>query len=87
MLVALGRRSLSGYLAQSVAWLLLLAPFTLDLGHRSPSPLLTGIGVAVLVWLATAWAADRLGERPGPAEKVLRRLTYGERGAAGTTAA
>jgi len=25
------------------------------------------------------WAADRLGDRPGPAEKVLRRLTYGPR--------
>jgi uncharacterized protein len=37
MLVALGRRSLSGYLFQSVAWLVLLAPFTLDLARRSPA--------------------------------------------------
>ena len=81
MLVALGRRSLSGYLFQSVAWLVLLAPFTLDLARRSPSPLLTGIAVAGGVWLVSLWAADRLGERgrPGPAEKVLRRLTYGPR--------
>jgi uncharacterized protein len=79
MLVALGRRSLSGYLFQSVAWLVLLAPFTLDLARRSPSPLLTGIAVATGVWLVSLWAADRLGDRPGPAEKVLRRLTYGPR--------
>lgn len=79
MLVALGRRSLSGYLFQSVAWLVLLAPFTLDLARRSPSPLLTGIAVATGVWLVSLWAADRLGDRPGPAEKVLRHLTYGPR--------
>jgi uncharacterized membrane protein YeiB len=80
MLVALGRRSLSGYLFQSAAWLVLLAPFALDLARRSPSPLLTGIAVATGVWLVSLWAADRLGDRPGPAEKVLRRLTYGPRG-------
>jgi len=79
MLVALGRRSLSGYLFQSVAWLVLLSPFMLHLAQRTPSPLLAGIGIAVLVWLATLWAADRLGDRPGLAEKVLRRLTYGPR--------
>jgi len=79
MLVALGRRSLSGYLLQSVAWLVLLAPFTLDLARRSPSPLLAGIALATGVWLASLWAADRLGDRPGPAEAVLRRLTYGPR--------
>ncbi|WP_255545545.1 DUF418 domain-containing protein [Micromonospora tarensis] len=37
-LSALGQRSLSGYLFQSVAWLLLLAPFTLALGQRSATP-------------------------------------------------
>ena len=79
MLVALGRRSLSGYLFQSVAWLLLLAPFTLHLAQRSPSPLLAGIGVGALVWAVSVGAADRLGDRPGPAELVLRRLTYGPR--------
>ena len=38
--------------------------------------------VAVLVWLASvAWCAwlDRAG-RPGPAEVVLRRVTYADRG-------
>jgi uncharacterized protein len=79
MLVALGRRSLSGYLFQSVAWLVLLSPFMLHLAQRTPSPLLAGIVIAVLVWAITLWAADRLGDRPGPAEKALRRLTYGPR--------
>lgn len=37
-LSALGQRSLSGYLFQSVAWLLLLAPFTLALGQRLGNP-------------------------------------------------
>jgi uncharacterized protein len=80
MLVALGRRSLSGYLFQSVAWLVLLSPVMLNLAQRSPSPLIAGIVIAVLVWAVSLWAADRLGDRPGPAEKALRRLTYGPRG-------
>lgn len=78
-LAALGQRSLSGYLFQSVAWLLLLAPYTLALGQRFGSPMLTAIGIALLVWLVTlvgAFRLERLSHR-GPAEAVLRRLTYG----------
>ena len=74
-----GRRSLSGYLFQSVAWLLILAPFTLALGAKFESPMITGLLVALLVWLTTigaAWILDQLGQ-PGPAEAVLRRLIYG----------
>ncbi|MFD2357184.1 DUF418 domain-containing protein [Nonomuraea ferruginea] len=80
-LSALGWRSLSGYLFQSVAWLVLLAPFTLDLGDRLGSPTVTGLIIAVAVWLATVLLARLLDERgrPGPAEFVLRRLTYGPR--------
>jgi len=80
-LSALGQRSLSGYLFQSVAWLLLLSPFGLALGHRSLHPTLTEAGVATLVWLASllgAYALERRS-RPGPAEALLRRLTYGKR--------
>jgi uncharacterized protein len=73
-LAALGRRSLSGYLFQSVAWLVLLAPYTMNL--RLGSPLWTGLAVAFLVWLASVAGAVALGDRPGPAEKLLRRLTY-----------
>ncbi|MGC4815168.1 DUF418 domain-containing protein [Micromonospora sp. DT228] len=77
-LSALGQRSLSGYLFQSVAWLVLLAPFTLALGDRFGSPTVTGLVIAVTVWLATVLMAGQLDRRrrPGPAEIVLRRLTY-----------
>jgi uncharacterized protein len=80
-LAALGERSLSGYLFQSVAWLLLLSPYTLALGQRFGSPMLTAVGIALLIWLATLAGACLLGRRshPGPAEIVLRRLTYGGR--------
>ena len=64
-----------------MAWLLLLAPYTLALGQRFASPMLTAVGIAVLVWLATlggAYLLDRHSCR-GPAEAVLRRLTYGKR--------
>ncbi|MEV8436014.1 DUF418 domain-containing protein [Actinosynnema sp. NPDC051121] len=77
-LSALGRRSLSGYLVQSFAWLLLLAPFTLALAERTALPTATGLVVAIAVWLTSvlaAGASERRG-RPGPAETVLRRLTY-----------
>ncbi|MFU8850136.1 DUF418 domain-containing protein [Micromonospora sp. SL1-18] len=80
-LSALGQRSLSGYLFQSVAWLVLLAPFTLALGDRFNSPTITGLIIAVAIWLATVLTArllDRRGQA-GPAEIVLRHLTYGAR--------
>jgi len=79
--VALGQRSLSGYLFQSIAWLLLLSPYTLALGQRFGSPLLTAVGVALLVWLTSLAGAHLLDRRSlrGPAESVLRRLTYGNR--------
>ena len=76
---ALGQRSLTGYLFQSVMWMLLLAPYGLALGGRFESPLLTAIVTASLVWavsLAGAWALECHGSR-GPAEALLRRLAYG----------
>ncbi|MDN3056416.1 DUF418 domain-containing protein [Streptomyces sp. SRF1] len=81
MVTALGQRSLSGYLCQSLAWVLLLSPFALALGERTGSPTLAACLSAVLVWLATVTGAHLLQRRglPGPAEKLLRRLTYGPR--------
>jgi uncharacterized protein len=78
---ALGRRSLSAYLFQSVVWVLLLAPYTCALGERFGSPMITGMGVALFVWIASLIGADVFDRRshPGPAETVLRRLTYGRR--------
>lgn len=75
---ALGRRSLSGYLIQSVALLLLASPYALALGTRTGSPLFTAGGCALAVWLLTVAGAAALERRglPGPAERLLRRLTY-----------
>lgn len=76
-LQALGRRSMSGYLAQSVLFTILMPPFALGLG-RSLTPtaaLLLGSGV----WLATLLGAvllERRGLR-GPAERLHRRLFLG----------
>ncbi|MFJ4776304.1 DUF418 domain-containing protein [Streptomyces sp. NPDC088762] len=80
-LAALGRRSLSGYLFQSVAWLVLLLPFTLDLAGGHAHPTAAVLVIAVAVWFITVLIALRLDDRgrPGPAETVLRRLTYGPR--------
>lgn len=73
-LVACGRRSLSCYLAQSVAWLLLFEPYLLDLGGTVGPVGASAIGL--MVWAVTvgvAVLAERAG-RPGPAESLLRRL-------------
>ncbi|WAE71357.1 DUF418 domain-containing protein [Streptomonospora nanhaiensis] len=79
-LVALGRRSLSGYLAQSVVFAPFLAAWGLGLGVHLSS--WSAVLVAFGTWLLTVLAAyllDRAGKR-GPAEVLLRTLTY--RGAA-----
>ncbi|MBV9880378.1 MAG: DUF418 domain-containing protein [Gemmatirosa sp.] len=79
LLAALGERSLSGYLFQSLAWVTLLPPYALSLASRFGSPLLTALAVAALTWatsvLGAAWL--RRAGRSGPAEALLRRLVYG----------
>ncbi len=76
---ALGERSLSGYLFQSVAWLVLLAPYTLDLAHRFERRLLAAAAIASLTWFTSVVLAASLDRhsRRGPAEAVMKRLTYG----------
>lgn len=80
-LACLGRRSLSGYLFQSVAWLALLSPVGLALAGPDRS-MAVAVVTGALVWvgsvLAASWFEAR--GRPGPAEALLRRLTYGRRG-------
>lgn len=74
-LVACGRRSMTFYIAQSPVWFVATEPALLDLGGR----LGAAAAVAVATWVATvviAAALDRAGRR-GPAEALLRRLTYG----------
>ncbi|QYH19767.1 DUF418 domain-containing protein [Corynebacterium aquatimens] len=77
---ALGKRSLSGYLGQTVLFFILTPLFMLGVGHS------WGIGgqmlFATAVWLVTlfaAWAMERRGV-PGPFEAVHRRLAYGKAG-------
>ncbi|MET7419092.1 DUF418 domain-containing protein [Dactylosporangium sp. NPDC005555] len=75
-LVATGRRSLSMYLAQSVVFAGLFTAWAGGLGDDLGAAAVAG--TAVLTWAATVAAAvllERRGMR-GPAEVLLRRLTY-----------
>ncbi|MBW0091862.1 DUF418 domain-containing protein [Pseudonocardia sp. KRD-184] len=74
-----GQRSLSCYLAQSVAFAALLPAWTLGLGGKAHlwQTALLGAGVWLVV-LVVAAATARAGHR-GPAEVLLRRLTYRNR--------
>jgi len=74
---ALGRRSMSGYLAQSVAWGPVLAAWGLGLGAHLSS--WSMVLYAVSVWTTTVALAAAMEHRGlrGPAEVALRRLTYG----------
>jgi len=83
-LTALGERSLSGYLFQSVAWAVLAWPFALGLGATAASPTFAAAACATAVWLISLVAAYAMQRRSyrGPAEVLLRRLVYGPRRAA-----
>jgi uncharacterized membrane protein YeiB len=80
---AIGQRSMTGYLAQSVVWTVVFTPFLLDL-----SGTLSVAGTAVLAtatWLVTLLLAEwmrRTGRR-GPFETLIRRVTYGVRSGSG----
>ncbi|WP_168582984.1 DUF418 domain-containing protein [Gephyromycinifex aptenodytis] len=74
---ALGRRSLSGYLAQSVILAPLMSAWGLGLGRDLSSA--PAAVIAFLTWLSTlagAAALEARGRR-GPAEYLLRRLVDG----------
>jgi uncharacterized protein len=78
-LAACGQRSLSCYLGQSVLFVALLPAWTADLGARLGVAEATVLAAAVwLVLLVVAVVSARAGYR-GPAEVLLRRLTYGRR--------
>ncbi|WP_283138877.1 DUF418 domain-containing protein [Rhizohabitans arisaemae] len=76
-LVACGQWSLTCYLLQSVVFVAVFAPYAGGLSTRVGDAAASGI--AVLTWLATVILAARLAPRGrrGPAENLLRRLTYG----------
>ena len=74
---ALGKRSMSGYVGQSIFFFFLVHPFTLNFGHD-----LGAFGQAALafvVWLTTLIGACVLEvfDLRGPFEAVHRRLSYG----------
>lgn len=74
---AVGKRSLSCYLAHSLIFAPLLAAWGLGLGEHLGSATMALFAVGVwLVTVAGAYALERAGRR-GPAEAVLRRLMYG----------
>ncbi|TDN73044.1 putative membrane protein YeiB [Pseudonocardia autotrophica] len=78
-LVACGRRSMTFYIAQSPVWLIMTEPSLLDLGGRLGAA--AAAAVAVATWVVTVVIADLLGRagRRGPAETLLRYLTYRDR--------
>ncbi|MEU4617896.1 DUF418 domain-containing protein [Streptomyces umbrinus] len=74
---AVGKRSLSCYLAHSLLFAPVLAAWGLGLGEHLSSWSMALFAVGVwLVTVAGAYALERAGRR-GPAETVLRRLMYG----------
>ncbi|HET6987992.1 MAG TPA: DUF418 domain-containing protein [Kribbella sp.] len=75
-IAAVGQRSLTCYLSQSVVWAVVFTPYLLDLS-RTLSTTTTAL-LAVATWLATVLLADRMrrvGYR-GPFELLIRRITY-----------
>ncbi|MGQ4267090.1 DUF418 domain-containing protein [Nocardiopsis changdeensis] len=73
--IALGRRSLTFYLFQSVVFVALFYPFTLGLADDLGAA--AGLGVSAALWAVSLLLAEwmrRTGRR-GPAETLLRRLT------------
>lgn len=76
-IAAVGERSLTCYLLQSMLFVPLLAPWALGLGVGAGTLRVSLIAVGVwLVSVVVAVALDRAG-RAGPAEWLLRRLSYG----------
>jgi len=78
-LAAVGERSLTCYLLQSVMLAPLLTPWGFGVGENLGTA--QAYGIAASVWLVTVVVAVLLAAaaRRGPAEILLRRLTYGRR--------
>lgn len=77
-IAAVGQRSMTCYLTQSVFWMAIFTPFLLDLS--ATFTVATTALLAVGVWLVTVGLAEwmhRTGRR-GPFETLVRRVTYGK---------
>ena len=80
-LIALGKRSMTGYLLQSILFVLLTSKFTFGLGRGQGAWEATLI--AIFIWAITlviAYALEKANLRGGPFEVVHRRLSYGRTG-------
>ncbi|WP_238162999.1 DUF418 domain-containing protein [Kribbella capetownensis] len=75
-IAAVGQRSLTCNLSQSVVWAVVFTPYLLDLS-RTLSTKTTAL-LAVATWLATVRMADRMrrANYRGPFEILIRRVTY-----------
>lgn len=74
---AVGSRSLTCYLLQSVLFVPLLSPWALGLADGAGTATVSAVAVGVyLATMLVAVALERAG-RTGPAEWLVRRLTYG----------
>lgn len=80
MATALGKRSMSGYIAQSVLFFIITMPFTLDYGREvgAFNQALIALGIWAITILG-AYALELAG-KPGPLEYWHRRLAYGKQG-------
>lgn len=78
--VALGKRSMSGYIAQSVFFIILVTPAGFGLG--ADASVSGKLGIGLLVFVLTLLLASLLEAwgKPGPFEWAHRRLAYGPTG-------
>lgn len=79
-LTALGKRSMSGYILQSLLFVILVLPFGFGLGQNEGAfQLLIWATVVWLITLVAAYGLELAGKR-GPFEWTHRRLSYGRNG-------
>lgn len=79
-ITALGKRSMSGYLFQSILFVIFTQPFML--GWGIDVGIVKQMGIAFLIWVITVVAAYvfELAGWQGPFERLHRRLSYGKEG-------
>jgi uncharacterized protein len=78
-ITAIGQRSMTCYLLQSVTWAIVFTPFLLDLSGTLT--VTTTALLATATWAVTVFLAGRMRRtgRRGPFETLTRRVTYAQR--------